>query len=110
MTDMWANLAIEIGLFTLLGILYYFYQKKKIIHYEKNKRPAVMGYLLQACLIEKKDDPQPELDAIIEALDDFLHGKSAHPPIALLNLYAASEKCTPELKEIIKASIDEMNE
>lgn len=110
MTDSWLNIAIEIALFTLLGVLYYFYQKRKIIGYEENKKPALMGYLIQACLSEKGEHPEAELDHVIEALDDFLHGKSAQPPIALLKMYATSEKCSPELKEVITATLEELGE
>jgi hypothetical protein len=110
MTDTWLNIAIEIGLFSLLGVLYYFYQKRKIIGYEENKKPALMGYLIQACLAEKNEQPEEELDRVIEALDDFLHGKSDQPPIALLKIFSASEKCSPELKEVIKATLEELGE
>lgn len=65
------NFALEIGLFSLLGILYYFYQKRKILKYEENKTPLVMSFILQSCLSEKLDTAQPELDHVIEALDDF---------------------------------------
>jgi hypothetical protein len=110
MTDNWTNIAIEIALFTLLGILYYFYQKKKIIHYEENKKPAIMGYLLQACLTDKTDEKQPDLDAVIEALDDYVHGKSATPPSALLKMFASGTQCSPELRDIIHASLEEIGE
>lgn len=108
MNSFWENFLLEIGLFILLGILYYFYQKRKIIHYEENKNPLVMGFILQSCLTEKKDTPQPQLDALIEALDDYLHNRSAHPPIALLRVFMNSPECSPELKDIISEGINEV--
>jgi hypothetical protein len=110
MNDFWTNLFLEISLFIFLGIFYYFYQKKKIIHYENNKTPLVMGFILQSCLTEKKDLPQPQLDALIESIDDYLHNKAAHPPLALLRHFSESVDCSKELKEIIKEGIIEIED
>jgi hypothetical protein len=110
MNSMWENLLIELGLFILLGILYYFYQRRKIISYEENKKPLVMGFILQACLSEKKDVPQAELDTLIEALDDYLHNKTAHPPMALLKVYMTSPSCSPELHDVIKEGLIEIED
>jgi hypothetical protein len=110
MDDIWINILLEIGLFTFLGILYYFYQKRKIISYEENKVPLVMGFILQSCLSEKKDGNEPELDALIEALDDYLHNRSSHPPIALLKLYMNSSMCSIELQEVIREGLNEIND
>ncbi len=86
MNDFLFNFALEIGFFSLLGVMYYFYQKRKILRYEENKVPLVMEFLLQACLQEKKDGAQPLIDSVIEALDDFLKKKTATPPIPLLRV------------------------
>ena len=53
MNDFWFNILIELGLLVLLGVLYYFYQKKKILQYEADKGPLVMGYVLQCCLTDR---------------------------------------------------------
>lgn len=103
-----ANFVMEIGLFTLLGVLYYFYQKRKIIKYEANKGPVVMGLILQSCLVERGDEPLAELDTIIEAIDDYLHNRSQNPPTALLQHFALSTKCSPELKAVIDEGLAEL--
>ncbi len=104
----WENFLLEIALFTFLGVLYYFYQKRKIVNYEENKGPLVMGFILQSCLTEKKDQAQPQLDALIESLDDYLHNKASTPPMALLKLFMDSPDCSPELKDIIREGILEI--
>lgn len=110
MDDFWENFLLEIALFTFLGVLYYFYQKRKIVHYEENKKPLIMGFILQSCLTEKKEEKQPQLDALIESLDDYLHNRTAHPPVALLKHFMQSEDCSPELRNIIREGIAEMEE
>ncbi|MES2529021.1 MAG: hypothetical protein V4598_18185 [Bdellovibrionota bacterium] len=104
------NLLYEMILFTLLGVLYYFYQKKKILSYEENKGPIIMGYLLQSCLSVRGENPDPDMDPVIESLDDYLHNKSATPPTALLSVYAKSGKCPPELKDVILQGIEDLND
>jgi hypothetical protein len=110
MNESWQNILIEIGLFIFLGVLYYFYQKRKIISYEENKSPLVMGFILQSCLTEKKEVEQPELDAVIEAIDEYLHGRSAHPPKALLKIFMASPQCSKELSDIIREGLLEIED
>ena len=110
MNEFWENFLLEILLFIFLGVLYYFYKKKKIVHYEENKKPLVMGFILQSCLTEKKDTPQPELDTLIESLDDYLHNRSSYPPIALLRHFSESSECSPELKDIIHEGILEIED
>jgi len=109
MDSFWFNFALEIGFFSLLGVMYYFYQKRKILRYEENKVPMVMEFLLGACLEEKKDGPQPLLDSVIEALDDYLKKKTATPPTALLKTFAESSDCTPELRHAIVEGLKELN-
>ncbi len=104
------NLLYEMILFSLLGVLYYFYQKKKILSYEENKGPIIMGYLLQSCLSVRGENPDPDLDPVIESLDDYLHNKAATPPTALLSVYANSAKCPPELKDVILQGIEDLND
>lgn len=108
MHDFWGNFFIEIGLFTLLGVLYYFYQKKKILKHEANKGPMLMGYILHSCLAERGEDAHPELDPIIEAIDDYLHNRSLTPPIVLLKQFAASTKCSTELRAVIEEGLKEL--
>jgi hypothetical protein len=108
MDEMWLNFALEIGLFSLLGLLYYFYQKRKIIQYEENKTPLVMNFIMQTCLSEKLDMAQPELDQLIESLDDFLNNSLPHPPIDNLKKFALSKECSPELKEVILEGLKEL--
>lgn len=109
MNDFWGNLILELGLLCLLGILYYYYQKKKILKHEANKSPFIMGHILQASLAERGDTPHIELDAIIEALDDYLQNKSATPPFALLKKFSNSPDCSPELKAIIQEGLEELD-
>lgn len=104
------NFLLEIALFTFLGILYYFYQKRKLKQYEDNKGPIVMGFILNACLLEKKDDrPAPALDVIIEALDDYLHNRVSHPPIVLLKKFSESRDCSSELESVITEGLKELD-
>ena len=104
------NLLYELALFTLLGVLYYFYQKKKILSYEENKGALIMGYILQACLSVRGENPEKELDPIIESLDDYLQNKTLTPPTALLSVYANSSTCPAELKDIILQGIEDLND
>ncbi|MBA2405267.1 MAG: hypothetical protein H0V66_10890 [Bdellovibrionales bacterium] len=108
MDNFWFNFALEIGFFSFLGVLYYFYQKRKLIRYEENKTPMVMTFILQTCLSEKLDQPQPELDQVIEAVDDFLNQKSASPPLALLKNFVQTPACSPELKHAILEGLKEL--
>lgn len=108
MDSLLGNILIEIALFTFFGVLYYFYQKRKILQYETNKGPIVMGMILQSCLTDKIDDSQPELDAVIEALDDYLLNKTPTPPVALLKKFSESHSCSSELKEVISAGLKEL--
>ena len=108
MDSFWGNFLIEIAIFTFFGMLYYFYQKRKILNYENNKGPLIMGYLLQSCLTERGDISEPQMDALIEAIDDYLQNKSTNPPLALLKHYAESSYCTPELKAVIEEGLSEI--
>ncbi len=69
-----------------------------------------MGLILQSCLSEKRDAPQPLLDQLILSLDDYLHNRSGSPPLALLSLFMNSEECSPELRDVISEGISEMEE
>lgn len=108
MDSFWANFAIEIVFLSLLGVLYYFWQKRRILSYEKEKPTILMGQLLQSCLIVRGDNPNPKLDALIEALDDFIHNKSTNPPTALIRIYADSPECDPELKNVMQEILAEL--
>jgi hypothetical protein len=108
MDKFWLNFAFEIGFFSLLGILYYFYQKRKIVRYEENKTPIVINFLMQNCLAEKLDESQPQLDRLIETLDDFLNHKLTTPPLSMLRDFTLLPECSPELKEIILEGLKEL--
>jgi len=108
MDNFWMNFALEIGLLSFLGILYYFYQKKKILIFEDNKGSMVMNYILQTCLCEKEEKPQPELDQLIEALDDYLKGKSSTPPVTILTKFAQSSVCSEGLHAVITEGLKEI--
>lgn len=103
------KLLLEIALLAALGMLYYFYQKKKILDYERNKGPLIMGYLLQSCITERGETPHPQLDSLIEALDDYLQNKTHSPPTSLLIHFANSAECSAELQDIITEGIRELN-
>ena len=108
MTLFWENFLLEIGLFTFLGVLYYFYQKRKIVQFEENKNPIVMGFILQSCLAEKEEKIQPELDHLIESIDDYLHNRVTKPPMIQLKNFMQSENCSNELREIIREGLNEL--
>ncbi len=108
MDNFWQNFLLEIALFTALGILYYFYQKRRLNSYEENKKPLVMGFILHACLSEKNEEAQPLLDTLIEALDDYVHQRIALPPISLLRGYLDSSECSAELREVIQEGLIEI--
>lgn len=104
------NLLYEMLLFSLLGILYYFYQKRKILAYDENKGPMIMGYILQSCLSVRGEKPDPEMDPVIESLDDYLHNKTPTPPTALLKVYANSPSCQADLRDVILQGIEDLND
>jgi hypothetical protein len=103
------NLLYEMALFSLLGVIYYFYQKRKILAYEENKGTIIMGHILQSCLYVRGDDPNAELDPVIEALDDYLHNRTLAAPTALLSVYAKSSSCAPELRDIIVQGLEDLD-
>ena len=106
--NLWFNFAVEIGFLSFLGVLYYFWQKRRIIRYEENKTPIVMNFLMQAALSEKTETLQPELDQVIEALDDYLKNKTSVAPTALLKHFAASAECPKELSHAIMEGLKEI--
>ena len=108
MTTYWENFLWEIALFTSLGILYYFYQKRRIIDYEKNKTNLILNEILQLCLNEKNEKSQPELDQVLESLDDYLEKRISDPPLNLLKKFLYSPDCTLELRRIISEGIIEI--
>lgn len=104
------NLLYELLFLSFLGLLYYLYQRRKILLFEDNKGPMIMGSVLQSCLSVRGDEPDPELDPVIEGLDDYLQNKSATPPTALLTVYANSSSCSPELRDIILQGIEDLSD
>jgi hypothetical protein len=109
MDGFWANFGMELALFIFLGVIYYFYQKKKILSYEKNKVPLVMSFILQSCLLERDEHPDPDLDSLIESLDDYLKHQASSPPKALLKLFLKNGKGTEELRNIIAGGLEELD-
>lgn len=109
MDKVWENLLWEIGILILFGFLYYFYQRRKIIQEEERKGPMIMGYILHSILAERGESKDPEMDTLIEAIDDYLHNKILSPPVALLKLFAESQKCSPELKAVILEGLNELD-
>jgi hypothetical protein len=108
MNDLWFNISLELGILVLLGIAYYFYQKKKILSYEAEKIPLVMGYVLQCFLTERGDTPSKDLDPIIEALDDFLKNQVSNPPMALLQNFLNQKKGSEDLRDVIRSAFEEI--
>ncbi len=108
MDNFLVSFLIEMAFFGLLGLGYYFYQRRKIIQYEDQKGPIIMGYLLQAFLTEKGENDIPEMSSIIEALDDYLNNKARTPPTILLKRFLSSPECSPEMKSLIEESMSEL--
>lgn len=102
------NLLYELAFLSFLGLLYYLYQRRKILRFEENKGPLIMGYILQACLSVRGESPDAELDPVIEALDDYLHNKAPAPPEEILRSYAHSEKSSPELRDVILQGLEDL--
>jgi hypothetical protein len=110
MSNFWMNFAVEIGFLSLLGVLYYFYQKKRIIRQEENKPFMIINFILQSCLAEKTELPQPELDSLIIAMDDFLNNKTSHPPLDSLKSFTQSPSCSSDLKAAILEGLKELEQ
>lgn len=102
------NLAIELAVLAALGLVYYFWQKRRILQFEQNKSYAVAAPLLQACLIEKDQQSFEMLESFILELDDFLHGKSGSFPTVLAEQLASNKACPHDLSEVIKESLKEL--
>jgi hypothetical protein len=101
------NIAIELAILSLLGMVYYFYQKRKLAHFEKNKTLISMNLILDMCLSRKSDSASPQLDLLIEALDDFITQKTEQPPLELIQTYLKSEECSPDLYREITTTLRE---
>jgi hypothetical protein len=101
---------LEIALLALLGLLYYLYQRRRILREDRQKGPLIMGYLLQSILAEKGETPDATVDTLIESLDDYLHNRAAHPPRALLRHFAATPACSPELRDVILTGLAELGD
>jgi hypothetical protein len=108
MDNFWFNFTLEIAFLSLLGVIYYFWQKRKIIRYEENKIPLVMNFLLQACLNQKQEKAEPELDELILAIDDYLKHPETPPPIILLKNFCHSKVCSHELRQHIEDGLKEL--
>lgn len=108
MDNTWGNLALELVVLTFFGLLYYLYQRRKILRFEADKVPFLMNMILETLLAERGDAIHPVYDPVIEALDDFLNQKTTTPPLPLLKGLMISERCSPELKAMIKDVLDEI--
>jgi len=103
------TLFIELAVLAGLGLLYYFWEKKRILQFEENKAMAIASPLLQACLIEQEQTSFTLLDNFILALDDFLHGKTSYFPTSLAQELVKDPKCPEDLAAIITESLKEMD-
>ncbi len=110
MSQNWQNLLFEIALLTILGILYYFYQKKKILKADENRIPFILEFVLQACLAEKKEEEEAELMRLIEEIDDFLQNKTSLLPIQSMKTYKESKSCGEDLKDVIHEALIEIEQ
>jgi hypothetical protein len=104
------NLSLEMALFAGLGMLYYFYQKRKILRYEEEKVTYLMGLILEASLSERGNSPSDQLDPLIEAIDDFLHNRSSFPPLGLIRTCAGNTSFSEEYRRVLKESLLELDE
>ncbi len=104
------KLSLEMALFTGLGVLYYFYQKKKILRHEEEKATYLMGFVLEASLSERGDSPHDLLDPLIEAIDDFLHNRTTVPPLGLLKICAKNDSFSEEYRSVLQESLLELDE
>lgn len=102
------TLFIELSVLIFLGLIYYYWQKKRILRFEENKAVTVAAPLLQACLIEQEQADFSLLSHFIVALDDFLHGKSSYFPTTLAQELIKDKQCPDDLVEIIKESLKEI--
>jgi len=96
---------LEIAFLSFLGILYYFYQKKKILQMDAQQEISNMSFILHSLLAQRGDTPDVEMDALIEAIDDFLSNKTTHPPTALLKKFSDSDRCSEELRMVIQGGL-----
>lgn len=104
------NLTLEMALFAGLGILYYFYQKKRILHHEVEKTTYLMGFILEASLAERGDAPSELLDPLIEAIDDFLHNKTTTPPLGLMQICEKNSAFSEEYRSVLREGLLELRE
>lgn len=102
------TLFIELMALAVLGLGYYFWQKRRILSFEKDKEAIVAAPLLQACLIEQDLKSFKLLDNFILALDDYLHGKTNYFPVVLAKELMASRECPEDLSSIIEESLREI--
>lgn len=103
------NLSLEMALFAFLGVLYYFYQKKRILRHEAEKTTYIMSFLLEATLSERGEHPHERLDPLIEAIDDYLHNRTSAPPVGLLKLCAEDARFSAEYRDVLQESIRELS-
>jgi len=112
MSNQAIELTIELGLLGLFGLLYYLYQRRKILAFEADKIPSQLGLILQLLLLEHdKNSTDPILNELIEEIDRFLHGETSHPPLALMKVYSENQpNHSPDLKRMIAEILVEINE
>lgn len=108
MIEFWLKLVLEISFLALLGVLYYFYQKKKLLGFDQDKIHIIMEVILNSCLNEKNEYPQPELDRLIETIDDYLKGLTPSPPLDQIRHYLENKKCSEDLRSIINEGLKEL--
>jgi hypothetical protein len=108
MNSTWINLLLELALFIILGILYYFYQKKKILADQKNLSRSFLEMTLQACLREKNHYSNEKLDQLIICIDDYLNDLHHPTPYQEMKLYLHHPDCSEELKVIMRETLQEV--
>lgn len=104
------KLSLEMAILAGLGMLYYFYQKKKILRHEEEKATYLMGFILEASLSERGDDSHELLDPLIEAIDDFLHNRTTTPPLGLMRVCAGHTRFSEEYRSVLQEALSELNE
>lgn len=104
------KLSLEMALFAGLGVLYYFYQKKRILRHEEEKATYLMGFILEASLSERGDEAHATLDPLIEAIDDFLHNRISTPPFGLMKICAKDASFSEEYRNVLQEALNELSE
>ncbi len=87
---MWWELLLEMSLLSLMGVGYYFFQKRRYLKWLKNE-PQVLAKDLFVFLLEEKAIPEStELSNLLIGLEDYLEQRRPSWPIEeLKNLHTS---------------------